>query len=392
MMNIRTMIRFLALMLLFISFGLQAQVRVSRIDGSFAMGNQGGIVYALPQTMITVDVVVERKEHFAGPLRNYAEKYMGISNFIREDDIVYNIADVSLNPVPVPDPEHHYFIAPDEKSSRQNWQSILRLNGAGMITSVAGIPAEKAGGNAIGNLTGPDEISEIFRMDAGYNMYPKIDTIVRRISIDTMIVRDLSFRTSMQQKPLEEKARETAVMIGRIREDRYNLLIGFQEVNYSGEALRYMDEGLQKLEEEYLRLFTGAVVTSHIHYRFNWLPASGQEGKNITLFRISQSSGIMDGGSGGEPVMIRVDLDGSTGMLKDAGKNASLLPAAAGHGICYRIPETGTVTVSFRGSSVASLHLPLSQFGMVSSLPVNAGNVEFDGNTGGLNSLRLDNP
>ena len=231
MMNIRTMIRFLALLLLFISFGLQAQVRVSRIDGSFAMGNQGGIVYALPQTMITVDVVVERKERFAGPLRNYAEKYMGISNFIREDDIVYNIADVSLNAVPVPDPEHHYFIAPDEKSSRQNWQSILRLNGAGMITSVAGIPAEKAGGNAIGNLTGPDEISEIFRMDAGYNMYPKIDTIVRRISIDTMIVRDLSFRTSMQQKPLEEKARETAVMIGRIREDRYNLLIGFQEVN-----------------------------------------------------------------------------------------------------------------------------------------------------------------
>ena len=89
---------------------LTAQISVSKIDDSFNAGNKDGIVYALPRTLIQVDVTVEQKELLAGPLRNYAEKYLGITNYISQDAFEYSIKGIKLIPVSEPDPEQYYFV------------------------------------------------------------------------------------------------------------------------------------------------------------------------------------------------------------------------------------------------------------------------------------------
>ena len=225
-----------------------------------------------------------------------------------------------------------------------------------------------------------EEITELFRTYADLNMYAKVDTVVRTINIDTITIEDYTFKTTMTEKPLEVKAKEVAEMIQKIREGRYNLITGYQEVNYSEGALKFMNAELQELELEYLRLFTGAAVSSYLTYTFIFLPTAENSGSAVPLFRLSRNSGISDGGGGGEQISIIIEPSGNT---------ASVSSDITGKGLRYRIPEEAQVKVQYRGNVAAQIRTVIAQFGRVAALSADASNVEFDGETGGLKSVKL---
>jgi hypothetical protein len=392
-MRIHKIFLLIAIILFALPHLLIAQISVSKIDDSFNPGSNDGIIYALPRTLVQVDVTIEQKELLAGPLRNYAEEYMGITNFISKNGFEYSIKDISISTAAEADPEHYYFISPGEKISKQDWQTILSLNGTGMITSISEAEMDVSAASASNDMnTGmsPDEIMEIFRNYADLNVYAKVDTIVRTINIDTITIENYTFRTTMTEKPLEVKAEETAAMIAKIREGCYNLLTGYQEVNYSEGTLKFMYDELQGLEEEYLRLFTGAVVTSYFTYSFTYLPTAENIGNTLPLFRLSKNSGIVEAGGAGEAVSIRIETSGNTAGVLAASGNSELISKNAQHGLFYRIPEEAEIKIFYRGNTAAQLRSIISQFGLVSALPANASNVEFDGRTGGLKSVKLE--
>jgi hypothetical protein len=365
-------------------FLLHAQISVSRIDGSFNAGNRDGIIYALPRTLIQVDVTIEQKEMLKGPLSGFAEKYMGVTNIVENTGFEYNLSAVKLSSVPEPDPEHYYFVAKGEKLSKTTWETLVRLNGMGMITAVGDRrQTGQAGTDGLRQVLGSEEVMEMFSKYAEMNLYPKIDTIVRTINIDTVTIEDYSFRTTIIDKPLEVKARETAEMISRIREGRYNLLTGYQEVNYSEGTIRFMNDELLALEKEYMQLFTGAVVRSELTYSFTFLPSEENVNENVAIFNFSTGKGISEGGGGGTQGFIRVENHGNTAAIARG-------EARSGGGLVYRIPENATVRFIYNGETVARVTLPVSQLGKVASLPPGASDVEFDGETGGLKSVGLE--
>lgn len=362
---------------------LFAQISVSKIDGSFNVGSKHGFIYALPRTIIQVDVTIEQKQLLAGPLRNYAEKYLGITNYISQDGIEYSIREVNLTPVSEADPDQYYFVSPAEKASRAAWQTILQLNGQGMITSLGAVNEDAAGStNGLINTIDEEELMKIFSMYADLNLFAKIDTIVRTINIDTITIEDYTFKTTMTNKPLEVKAREMADMIHRIREGRYNLITGYQEVNYSEGALRFMNEELLRMEEDYLQLFTGAVVRNEMTYSFTFLPTPENSGTNVPVFNMSESNGISEGAGGGTQGFILIESHGSAGAIA-AGD------AREGGGLIYRIPDEAIVKLIFNGNTVAQITTAISQFGRVASLPADVSDVEFDGATGGLKAVKM---
>ena len=360
---------------------INAQVNVNKVDASFNTANQEGIIYSLPRTLIKIDVTVEQKELLAGPLRNYAQEYLGITNYISSNSNEYRIKDIRLSTISEPDPGHYYFVSLGEKTSREAWQTILNFNGKGMITSTStssnddGVEAM-----AITRSMSRDEVMDIFRHYADLNIYAKVDTIVRTINIDTITIEDYTFRTTMTAKPLEVKAAEVAGMIKKIREGRYNLLTGYQEVNYSEGALKFMNEELLNMEQEYLRLFTGAAVTSYLTYTFTYLPTEASIGNNITVFALSKTEGISKGG--GDQVSVNITLSGNTA-------NISASNNGTGNGIYYRLPEEAEVKILYQGKTAAQDRVAISQFGKLGVLPASASNVEFDGKTGGLKSVKF---
>jgi hypothetical protein len=361
-------------------FLLTAQINVSKIDGSFNPVNQEGIIYALPRTVIQVDVTIEQKELMAGPLRNYAEEYLGITNIISQNGVEYSLKDIHLNTFSEPDPDQYYFVGMMEKSSREEWQMVLNINGKGMITSLNTSGKEKAAASgAIAKVLSNDELMELFRNYADLNLYARVDTIVRTINIDTVTIEDYSFRTTMIEKPLEVKAREVAEMIDKIREERYKLITGYQEVNYSEGAFRFLKEESVRMENEYLRLFTGVAVKTELTYTFTFLPTAANAGQSVPLFRLSKNAGVGTG-------------DAVSIMVTPSGNTAAVVPAetGTGKGIYYRLPEDAQVKVQYRGNTAAQIFTSISQLGKLGVLPPHATNVEFDGETGGLRSIQLN--
>ena len=73
------------------------KVRSNRIIG-------GGMVYALPKTVVRVDVLVEKTDYDASPYVEYAEELLGI---VLDDDegAIHKIKGVSISAINKPDPE-----------------------------------------------------------------------------------------------------------------------------------------------------------------------------------------------------------------------------------------------------------------------------------------------
>ena len=69
-----------------------------------------------------------------------------------------------------------------------------------------------------------------------------IDTMIRRVSIDTLVIEEKIFKRSMIEFTDQEKAQEAADKIRQIEKDKYNLLVGYQETAYSREAMEFMYE------------------------------------------------------------------------------------------------------------------------------------------------------
>src|ERR1035441_10754058 len=69
-----------------------------------------GFYYALPQTLLKVDVTVRKTFLNKGPYSDYAEKYLGITNIIKNDEVQYDIMDVKISSFPQRDPDQNYLV------------------------------------------------------------------------------------------------------------------------------------------------------------------------------------------------------------------------------------------------------------------------------------------
>ena len=379
-MLISSLKKLLMYLLVFMPAIVFSQVKVTHMDAGFKP-EKGGVVYALPRTLVKVDVVIARKELVAGPFRSYAEEYLGITNYIHANSVEYSLKDISLSAVSEPDPDQYYYISPEPKTSREAWQTILNLNGVGIITSLNTSGELKSPApTAVENSLSPDEIMQIFSKYADLNIFEKVDTVAKTIHLDTMTITNYTFHTSITEKPLKVRAEEAARMLKNIRDSRYNLLIGYQEINYSEGALKFMNEELLALEQEYLSLFTGASSTTALQYSFIYIPATGSLGSTVPVFKLSKSAGIQESGSG-ENISIRITTSGNT-----AGISSTAVPSG---GLPYRMPESAEVKLFYGGNVVAQASMPFSQFGKLASLPAGASDVSFDENTGGLKRVKL---
>ena len=70
-------------------------INVSKVQTS-TFAKYPGIYYALPQTVITIDVNVTAKEYIKGPYAAFSNKFLGISNPITSNCVTYKITDIKL--------------------------------------------------------------------------------------------------------------------------------------------------------------------------------------------------------------------------------------------------------------------------------------------------------
>ena len=364
-----------------------AQVNVYHVGPSTDLSGKKGLLYALPKTAIKVDVKVRKTENKKGPYAEFAAKYLDLDNVILNDYSNYEIVGLELSPIAVPDPDNYYFVELSDKASKEGKSMLLSLSQSGLILGLDNSFTSSEVKDMIAKSKGSsDAYDDLFSYFAETNLYEITDTIIRKVVVDTAVIVKKYFEHRWIEKSSEAKALQAANMISKIRESRFNLLTGYQEVPYEGSALIYMDEELQKMEKDYLSLFTGITFEEDFSYSFTIIPDVNNESGKIAIFNFSNRTGVSDPtGGGGEKVFLEINRSGDTQVL--TGKVGG---TGEGQGFFYRIPERTGVKVAVSKDIIVQKDFYVSQFGVVSSLPSNATTLKFHENTGNVKTIVVE--
>jgi len=372
-------------LLLFLSLAshrIEAQVKVTKITGQELAPGKNGIVYTLPRTQIHVELTVKKTQQNPGPLAEFAEDYLGLENVIRKETVSYSAEDARIWTTCEPDPGQVYLIEKEEKSSGETWISfgdkspVLNMEKFGKDNGPAGFSSWDE------TLFKDIDSKYLFRKYTDAPNREVIDTVIKKVSIDTLVIEQMTFNRSMEEFTDEEKAKEAVEKIKLLDQDKYNLLVGYQETTYSRDALEFMYSRLEEERLEYLRLFTGVTVTENLKFEFDIFPDETKEEQEYTLAGLSMVKGLTTP-DGQNDIMIS--------LKTDQGRITQAAPAPGfASGIAYRIPAWAQAVLYYQGKELVSKRLEVLQLGSVLRLPPDFKRIEFDPETGGLKSVILE--
>jgi hypothetical protein len=323
-------------------------------------------LYALPQTVLKVEVTCHELRHFPGPFREYAEKYLGITEVIRQNFSLWKILDVNVTPHSELDPSMVYHV---NVLKGEFAPSLLQpYMERGIIFDGNELIMEGIRGATLsGQLTGEEVRYEDLGIES--NFEERTETMYKTIVTDTSFVEVPVDRTITEQKSLAMKAREAADLLLELRTRRFELLTGDVETFPQGVAMEAALAKLDELEASYLSLFTGK-TTGRIESRA-WfvVPEAGPE---PSVYRLGMFSGqlgfVPDDLKEGTPVELTI---GPLGMTRDLGAYYSGRKDQAGlNELFYRLPDVAELKVRVGEEELITKRISLYQSGAVVTTPL----------------------
>lgn len=209
---------------------------------------------------------------------------------------------------------------------------------------------------------------EVFYTDLSIkdNVVIETDTLYKTILTDSAYVRVPVYKKSEFNKSIEERAREASDFLIKVRKRRFRLLTGMDGFYPSGDAIRFGTDELDKLEQEYISLFTGKKFTDTLRLQFIRIPSGDKDLENIKLFEYSATGGINARTGSDRIVSLMLKKAGVTEQLENYSKRSAFLPSGV---IYYRIPDIAELEIQVDGMAVLRERVPIYQYGTVLALP-----------------------
>ncbi len=377
---------FLAALLLCTITGIKAQINVSKVGSSVIPVKSDGLFYALPQTVIQVDIIVNKIQKVKGPFAEYADQMLGLSQVTTVNSTEYELRDIRLTSYNEPDPSEYYYIQMPEKQKDRKAIELF-LSDDGVISGVGSLSQVNKNKNqqSIDLSTSRIDLPEV----TNPSVFERMDTVIKRISLDSTIIEQKFFRKTSAAKSVEQKAREASEFILKLDESMYNLINGYQEVNYEKGTMEFMYNQMNSMKQDYLELFKGVNKTSNETFTFYFVV--DKSNPTETLCRFSISKGILPKNSTiGDFVQIQASSLNKTNALKPEIEKLNAGQRKA-HGLYYRIPDKADVVVRVGGQVKLETQFIVNQFGVVTFLPASSlQNIGIDNNTGTLRRVVLE--
>lgn len=368
-----------------IYFGATAQINVFEAGSANIPAEAEGMFYSLPQTVIQVDIVVNKIRKVKGPYAEYADQMLGLTQVILVNSTEYELKDIRLTAFNEPDPAKHYFIQlPQKQKDRQAVELFLSdegiLTGVGELKAPTGVKRNQTNDLS----TSFPDIPEL----ASPNVFERMDTVIKRISLDTTIIEQKFFKKTSAAKTQEQKAREASEFVLKLDESMYNLITGYQEVSYEKGTMEFMYNQMNSMKQDYLELFKG--VKSVSSETFSFFFVVDKSNPTETLCRFSISKGVLPKTSAsGDAVQIQAESLKLTNQVEnDVSKFESLVRSS--HGFYYRIPEKADLSIKMGGKTLLVSKFLINQLGVTTFLPSSSfRNIGFDHNTGTVKHVVL---
>ncbi len=353
-------------LLMFTTLAGYSQITVNNVKDVDLSLNTDGISYSLPLTVLKMDIELEKTTELPGPFKQYSKKFLGVENVIQKKSVNYKVLDIDVTSFSIPDKDNSYFIKFNlEKVKDKEFKPpFVVLTKSGFLRAYNVLPENKdydLQTETVNKVIIVDDGDDILNEGAMYSRKKVTDTIVRKITIDTMTINKFIFRTDWVELSEEERANEAAKQIKNIRENRFNLLTGYHEINF-GESIKYMDSELKKLEKQYLELFLGKKVKNVQHITVYFIP-------NKDVLRK-----VVYTDSKGGQISVKVNTL-STPPSKE-------ITTPVENALVYRIPAVCQLNVYYNDKKEFQRVFKISQLGKKAAVRIVKASVEFDENSG----------
>jgi hypothetical protein len=325
---------------------------------------EGSIIYALPLTVVDIEIEAERVVEKAGPYGRFAEDLLGLSDIITEDRESWSITGLTLNTHQEPDPAEFYVI----EARKMFETNVLALKRSGLILD---LNPDVFNTHEIIMSGSFGEKSRQFINDLGSNEYfeNKRDTLYRIINLDTAFVRIPYLVVKKQKLSVGQLAENAAVRLMELRDGKHMILTGETNVFPQDEAA--INE-LNRLEKEYTELFTGKILKEKKRFNYQIIPRKDMIDRKITLDMFSELTGPGESeGKSGSPIIIEFIPELSTRNLKTVSSIDISPQSSKNDRLFYRMPDIVNVRLSFGNKILGGSRKLVYQFGEIIKIPNN---------------------
>ena len=322
-------------------------------------GQQNGIYYSLPQTMLKLDFVIEETQLERSPLSDYASNYMSMADYVEYETTEYRILDVKLSTVATPDPNALFFVTFASVRGGNKVQFNMLPNG--IIHSVG-----------YGNFT-VEEVDEVVGNETVVESeFPSNDGLLNLVT---------------SGKSNSQLAKEVADKIEEIQKAKYKLVSGFYEVAFNPETFDLMYQKLEAMEKEYTNLLLGNRVTRKVVKSVYVIP--NKEVPTQTVAKFSEFEGLTLGTAGsGDPISVQT-LSLNTTAAINAPSTSAVESMIYENKVFYRIPEMANVLVTCGNKTLIEDRLIVNQLGAMLMAPLTNSELVFDTTTGQIVNLKM---
>ena len=348
----------------------------------------GGMVYALPKTVVKVDVTVEKTDYDASPYVEYAEELLGIT-LDDDEGWTYKIKNVTISTENKPDPEEYYYIEP-------RWSDLsVQTSPKGLLLSINKemqpiAPQDK-------NAEPTERISKINLTEVLYEV-AEIEKDAEDDAEDNAEDEEATADQVIAKKrnTMLSKATAAAEAIAEIRMKKKEILYGEYESEYDSKMLANIYSQLDKQEKQYLQLFTGVKTTQReVFYIEPELSKVIVDDQTVELFRFSEDKGIVDSTVvDATPIYCNLQRENnlytvsrfvkaSTQKQAKVAKNGKNNRNKKTKNFKYRLPETVVVNVITPEFTIRQ-QIKVAQYGPIMELPGKYFQAIFDEKTGEL--------
>ncbi len=295
-----------------------------------------GVVYLLPKTIIQIEVDTKCIQETPGMYFQYADRFLGIKDFIQNESIRYEITGFRLTTKTIPDPEQAYLISTGKKGKN----TTFTLTPEGYLKSINGVGEKGLHPTALSTEKIEKNSPKVWET-AGSSIFTK----------------DMQLANSTAKM-----AELAANQLFTIRDTRFSMLTQDADKTPSdGRSYEIVLSELNRMESAYLELFKGKVTESKQTYSYTLTP---QKDSTDILLRFSLFKGILDKSNlGGNPIFIEVKA------LPVPAEALRVDKTASPRGLYYRVPGQAVINITDGKDVLFTREITVPQFGRVLSIP-----------------------
>ena len=317
------------------------------------------LVYALPMTVFTIKIGMEREMEIPGPYSKYAEVLLGLEDAILAENENWRISSVSVSSHEEADPSEFYVIEAEDILP----SNVLSLKREGFILD---LNPETSHNDALA-FGREININDFLPTDLGSDEYfiVQTDTAYRYRTLHNQTIRVPYAVEKNKKLTTDELAQRAARRLLDLRDGKMMILTG--EANVFPQSSAAIDE-INRLEKEYTELFTGKSTVESRTFQFKYIPRIGQTDKAVPLFLFSESEGPSEKGI---PVSIFVTPEQKTKDLTVLSRQQPVDTEQKYNRLYYRIPDVVNVKILMGEKPLYESRRLVYQLGEVMQLPAN---------------------